>query len=194
VALRRRGFVSVGAAVACCALAAACTPQPAPISTTSPTPTATTPTESQIERQMRLDYEAAEKAYRANKAEQARLYLAGGTTKATSTMRATATGSYLRITLEALQRIRKVGWQASGTTEIVGVVANGGWREKEVGLTSCEDSSVVRFHDRTGKDVTPSSNRRYVQVLKVVKRSGQWKVSEAISTRVTNFEGQPCQA
>jgi hypothetical protein len=56
--------VSVGAAVACCALAAACTPELAPVQTSSPTRAATTPSESQIERQMRLDYEAAEKAYR----------------------------------------------------------------------------------------------------------------------------------
>ena len=91
--------MSVGAVVACCALAAACTQEPAQTSSPSPTPAAATPTESQIERQMRLDYEAAEKAYRANRAEQARLYQAGGTTEATSAMRATATASYLRITL-----------------------------------------------------------------------------------------------
>ncbi len=65
MALRRRGFVSVGAVVTCCALAAACTAEPASTSTPAPTPAATTPTESQIERQMRLDYEAAETAYRA---------------------------------------------------------------------------------------------------------------------------------
>jgi hypothetical protein len=186
--------VSVGAAVACCALAAACTPEPASTSTSSPTPAATTPTESQIERQMRLDYEAAEKAYRENRAEQARLYQTGGTTKATPAMRATATDSYLRITLEALRRIKSAGWHATGTTKIVGVAANGGWREDEVGLTSCEDSSVVRFFDRSGKDVTPSTNRRYVQALKVVKRNGQWKVSEAVTTKVTNFEGHLCRA
>ena len=80
MALRRRGFVSVGAVVASCALAAACTSVPASTSTPSLTPAATPPTESQIERQMRLDYEAAEAAYRANRAEQARLYRAGGTT------------------------------------------------------------------------------------------------------------------
>ncbi len=47
--------------------------EPAPISPPSPTPAATTPAESQIEREMRLDYEAAEKAYRATVAEQDRL-------------------------------------------------------------------------------------------------------------------------
>jgi hypothetical protein len=190
----RRGLVTVGAAVACCALTAACTSEPAPGATSSPTQVSTTPTESQIERQMRLDYEAAEKAYRANRAEQARLYQSGGVSKATVAMRATATDSYLRITLEALRRIKKAGWHATGTTEVVGVVADGGWRENEVGLTSCEDSSVVRFLDRSGRDVTPSTDRRYVQALIVVKRSGRWKVSKAITAKVSNFRGQPCQA
>jgi hypothetical protein len=193
VALRRRGFVSVGAVVTCCALVAACTAEPASTNTPAPTPAATTPTETQIERQMRLDYESAEAAYRANRAEQARLYQVGGTARATSAMRATATDSYLRVTLEALRRIKKAGWHATGTTEVVGVVAHGGWKENEVGLTSCEDSSVVRFFERSGKDVTPSTNRRYVQALRVVKRSGRWKVSEAITAKVSSFEGQPCQ-
>ena len=186
--------MSVGAAVACCALAAACTSEPVPSSAPSPIRAATTPTETQIERQMSLDYRAAETAYRANRTEQGRLYQAGGTTKATRAMRATATDSYLRITLEALRRIKEAGWHATGTTEIVGVVANGGWRENEVGLTSCENGSAVRFFDRSGNDVTPSTNRRYVQALRVVKRGGRWKVSEAITTKVTNFQGQPCHA
>ena len=73
----RRGSVSVGAVVACCALVVACTPEQ-PAIAPSPTPASSTPTESQIERQMRLDYEAAEKAYRANCAEHDRLDQAGG--------------------------------------------------------------------------------------------------------------------
>ena len=89
----RRGLVTVGAAVACCALTAACTSEPAPGATSSPTPVSTTPTESQIERQMRLDYEAAEKAYRANMAEQDRLVLRhGGADESNSCTQATATG------------------------------------------------------------------------------------------------------
>jgi hypothetical protein len=194
VALRRRGFVGVGAVVACCALAGACTPEPPQTSSPLPTPAAATLAESQIERQMRLDYEAAEEAYRANRAEQARLYQTGGTTEATSAMKATATASYLRITVEALRRIEKAGWHATGTTEIVGVAANGGWKENEVGLTSCEDSSIVRLFDNSGKEVTPSTNRRYVQALKVVKLGGRWKVSKAVTTKVNSFQGQPCQA
>ncbi|HEX3207606.1 MAG TPA: hypothetical protein VHQ68_15350, partial [Propionibacteriaceae bacterium] len=87
MALRRRGFVSVGVVAACCALVVACTPEPA--SAPSP-PASTTPTESQIERQMRLDYEAAEKAYRANIVEQDRLANAGGVRRATATLKSTA--------------------------------------------------------------------------------------------------------
>ena len=194
MALRRRGFVSVGAAVACCALAAACTPEPAPISTTSPTPTATTATESQIERQMRLDYEVAEKAYRASTSEQDRLYRAGGATKASSTLKATATGSYLRITLHSLREVRESDWHAEGGTKIVGVVHDGGWKPGRLGLTSCEDNSTIRFFNQQGEDVTPKGERRYVQKLTVIKVAQRWKVSTAESTRVHSFEGQSCVA
>ena len=96
--------MSVGAAVACCALAAACTSESAPSSAPSSSPAATAPTESQIERQIRLDYEAAEEAYRVSVAEQDRLYQAGGSEKTTPELKATATGSYLRITLDSLAR------------------------------------------------------------------------------------------
>ena len=74
MALRVRGFVRTGAAIAACTLIAACTPEPPVVNTPTPsasTPAASpTPTESEIERQMRLDYEAAEAAYRASIAEE----------------------------------------------------------------------------------------------------------------------------
>jgi hypothetical protein len=186
--------VSVGAVVACCALAAACAQEPAQTRSLSPTPAATTPSESQIERQMRLDYEAAEDAYRWSTAEQDRLYRAGGATKASPALRATATGSYLRITLKSLREVHKSGWHAKGNTKIIGVVENGGWREGRVGLTSCEDNTAIRFFDGSGEDVTPKNERRYVQELTVVKVTERWKVSTASSTRVHSFEGQPCAA
>jgi hypothetical protein len=186
--------VSVGAAVACCAIAAACTAEPVATSTPSPTPAATTPTESQIERQMRLDYEAAEKAYRDNMREQDRLYQTGGTAKTTHALKATSTGSYLRITLESLRDVRMRGWHAIGDTKIIGVVRDRGWKHGEVGLTSCEDNESVRFVDKAGKDVTPNAAANYVQALTLVKEGGHWKVSTALTTKVKTFEGQPCAA
>jgi hypothetical protein len=183
--------VSVGAVLACCAFAVACAPEQ-PASTPSLTSTSTMPTETQIERQMRLDYEAAEKAYRTSTVEQDRLYQAGGATKASGALRATATGSYLRITLKSLREVHHSGWHAKGNTKIIGVARTGGWRAARVGLTSCEDNNTIRFFDRTGSDVTPKKERRYVQELTVVKVSERWKVSSANSTRVHSFEDQPC--
>ena len=190
----RRGLVTVGAAVACCALTAACTSEPAPGATSSPTPVSTTPTESQIERQIRLDYEAAEQAYRANMAEQDRLYVAGGGAKATPALKATATGSYLKITVKSLDEVRRLGWHAVGNTKIVGVVHDKGWKDGRVRLTSCEDNEFVRFVDESGRDVTPEGLALYVQALTVMKEGGRWKVSTALTTKVETLEGQSCAA
>ena len=121
MALRGRGFMSVGAAVACCALAAACTSEPTPTSAPSPSPAATTPTESQIERQIRLDYEAAEEAYRVNMAEQDRLYQAGGSEKATLRSKPPP-GSTCEST--PVSGDVQAGWHA-GRTKIVGVSRDG---------------------------------------------------------------------
>ena len=71
---------------------------------------------------MRLDYEAAEEAYRANMAEQDRLYQAGGAVEATRVLEATATDSYLRISLKSLRDVHEAGWRATAGTKIVGVV------------------------------------------------------------------------
>ena len=112
----RRGLVTVGAAVACCALTAACTSEPAPGATSSPTPVSATPTESQIERQMRLDYEAAEAAYRASTCG------AGSAStelvvqrKRVPNSKQTATGSYLRITrCSRCVTFTRSGWRLQG--------------------------------------------------------------------------------
>ena len=137
--------MSVGAVVACCALAAACTQEPAQTSSPSPTPLATTPRESQIERQMRLDYEAAEEAYRANIAEQDRQSQLVALQQATSCIE--GDGDWRLFAVLSLAGlcviIREAGWQAHrGTTNIRGVgrdrMAGG-----QVRLTACEDGSAV---------------------------------------------------
>jgi hypothetical protein len=183
--------VNVGAVVACCALATACTSEPSSTSTPSPTSAATTPTESQIERQMRLDYEAAEQAYRANIAEQDRLYGRGGATRATAALRATATGEYLKITVGWLRDFHKSRFRAEGSSRVTGVERTG-WKDGRVRLTACEDGSAVRIVDRSGRDVTPPEHRRFVQSLTAVRTGGQWKVSEQSSKRVRDFEGALC--
>jgi hypothetical protein len=125
-------------------------------------------------------------------AEQDRLYHAGGVVKATPALEATATGSYLRITLESLRDVRKLGWHAIGGTKIAGVVQDRGWKRGRVGLTSCEDNETVRFIDKSGEDVTPKGPAHYVQALTVIREGGRWKVSTALTTKVRTFKGQPC--
>ena len=192
MALRRRGFVSVGAAVACCALAAGCTSDPVPASAPSPTPVATTPAESQIERQMRLDYEAAEKAYQSALAERERQG-ALGVAKSTPVLKASATGAYLDLVLKALRYAHDRHWRSSGSTRVLGVVRNG-WQERSVRLIACEDSTDVRLRDKDGNDVTSQKVRTYVQDLTVKHVGGGWKIADVATTVVKSFEGQPCAA
>jgi hypothetical protein len=183
--------VSVGAVVACCALAAACSPGQTPANTQSPTLVATTPAESHIERQMRLDYEAAEEAYRTAVAEhdrQAQLGIASS-----AELKQTATDVYLDFSLRSLRRSRDAGWRAKGETRIVDVVGSG-WQQRTVRLIACEDSSGVQFTDKRGKEVTPRIRRTYVQALTARKIGKGWKVADISSTVVKSFEGQPCAA
>jgi hypothetical protein len=189
VALGGRGFVSVGAVVACCVLASACSPDQAPASTPSPTPGATAPAESQIERQMRLDYEAAEEAYRAAVAEHDRQAHLGIVSSAE--LKRTTTDVYLDFSLRSLRRSREAGWRANGETRIVDVVGSG-WQQRTVHLIACEDSSGVQFTDKRGKEVTPRIRRTYVQDLTARKIGKNWKVADISSTVVRSFEGQPC--
>jgi hypothetical protein len=184
--------VSVGAVVACCALATACSTDQAPASMPSPTPVATTPAESQIERQMRLDYEAAEDAYRAALVERER-QAELGIAQQTPALKASATGAYLDLVLKALQYAHDRHWRSSGSTRILAVVPNG-WKERTVRLISCEDSSGVRLIDKAGKDVTRQDTRTYVQDLTVEDVGGRWKVADVSTTVVKSFVGQPCAA
>src|SRR5918998_5048971 len=108
MALEVPGFVRIGAAIAGCALVAACTPEPGATTTPTPAPPASvsatpsaTPTETEIERQQRLDFEAAERAYRTSIAEQDRLARLG-VSRSTAELERTSTGRYLEVALLAL--------------------------------------------------------------------------------------------
>ena len=116
--------MSVGAVVACCALAVACTPEPA--SAPSPTQVSTTPTESQIERQMRLDYEAAETAYRATSRSKIGWPMRVAFGEQRATLKSTADGVISRLSLRGIcVAHQKVGLaRRRGNTMILGVVAN----------------------------------------------------------------------
>ena len=198
MALGVPGFVRFGAAIAGCALVAACTPEAGPTTTRTPAPQPTasarpsaTQTETEIERQRRLDFEAAERAYRNNVAEQQRLANLG-VAKSTPILRRTSEGEYLKFVLQGLQDVENSGWRTSGSLKIVGV-ARGGWQAKRLHLISCEDGSAVRFLDKSGKDVTPPDLKRtFIQDLTAVREGSAWKLSDIRSRPVESFSGAPC--
>jgi hypothetical protein len=191
-----RGSARIGATIAGCALVAACTPEqppatPTPSSTAAASPTASaSPTETDIERRMRLDFEAAERAYRANVLEQDRQAQLG-IAVLTPVLRQTSTAEYLNFSLSGLRDIKKSGWHAVGKVRIVGV-ARGGWKEERLTLIGCEDGSGIKLLDKNGSDVTPKVSRRFVQRYTVTRVGSLWKLSDLESKRVQSFQGAEC--
>ena len=199
MALRVRGFVTTGAAIAACMLIAACTPEP-PTVVNTPTPTVSTPTasptptESEIKRQMRLDYEAAESAYRGAVAEGERLSQQGGSKAASPKLRAVATGDYLTLQVKALRILRSRGWHLVGNARILGVQPVGGWNATELTIRACEDNSPWKLMDKRGRDVTPKDKSDYIQLLTFTKSKGNWKVADVSTQRVQSVERADCES
>lgn len=192
------GFVRIGAVLTGFALVAACTPDTVPPATPTPAPPSTVsatlsapPTESDIERQRRLDFEAAEAIYRSNVQEQQRQAQLG-IAKSTPVLRQTSEGEYLDFALQGLRDIKESGWHTAGSLKIVGI-ARGGWQPERLQLTSCEDGSGIQFLDKSGDDVTPANlTRTFIQDLTLVPNGSSWKLSDIRSVQVKSFDGAPC--
>src|SRR3954454_11000792 len=125
-----RGLVT--AALLCLLTAQGCS---ADLGSPSPSPTAPThtPTESAQQRQERLDYAAAEKAYRTFRAEYGRVLRAGGAKEPTRVMKATAGGDYLRDFVEIIQAYNGLGSYRTGQERIV-YVRHSGWSPSEIAM------------------------------------------------------------
>jgi hypothetical protein len=141
---------------------------------------------------MRLDFEAAEKAYRANVSEQDRQAQLG-IAVATPVLRQTSTAEYLKFSLLGLRDMEKSGLHAVGKVKIVGI-ARGGWKDERLTLIACEDGSGIKLIDQSGKDVTPKATRTFLQRYTVVRVGKLWKLSDLESKRVESFEGAACAA
>ena len=100
--------VAVGASLASCQYLASNFPD-----VPTPAPTATgTPAETDMQRQMRLDYEAAEKAYRTSAVEADKLFKSGAT-KPSAAFRAVATGEYVDLIMGLTGQIRQAGYTST---------------------------------------------------------------------------------
>jgi hypothetical protein len=185
VKLRKRVLRQLGAVAASCTLVAACTPSGPPVSTPSPTPASTSPSETQLERQTRLAFEAAEKAYRANSAEVQRLSLAGGTYQPTKVLKNTSTGEYLKLQMSALKFLMDHKYRSSGKASIRWV-KNESFEQARLKIQACEDSSGIALIDSYGKKVPSDSkgNNFYIQDITAVRIDGAWKLSDFSSQDV----------
>lgn len=146
-----------------------------------------TPPETAQERMMRLDQEAAVKAYLASGKETDRLAMAGGATKPTKILLATTAGDYLKTQMYGLEFFKEKGWRADRPA-LVSVIADGGWSPDNLGLTACEDTSKVKILDKKGKEVFKERDTRYVQTLTATRKDGVWKITGVESKAVKTFE------
>ena len=164
VALVAFGALAVGSNLGC-------TPTPEPTASPTPTPSPT-PTENAVERQMRLDFEAAEKSYRTFRAELGRVLRAGGAKEATPVMKATASGEYLETFTRVVRGYRTTESHDTGKERIV-YVRRGAHSPTSLHIDVCEDSRAVKSFER---GVLTGSGELRTANLEVRKVNGVWKI------------------
>ena len=175
--LKARAFSYLGAFSAGCALLAGCTPAdgtiPAPPPAT-PASASATPPETAQQREERLAYEAAEKAYRTFRAEYNRLHKSeGGSAKPTSVMQDNAAGPYLKSMLAFLKH--KVDHERHSDRGVrIAYVHRGGFSPQELVLLACEDGSKVKILNRTGEQVSHGGVSKLTLYVRPIQ--GRWKV------------------
>jgi hypothetical protein len=166
-----------------------CIPKAGGAPSPAPSPPASLPETSREER-ARLDFAAAEHAYRGATAEVNRLLMVGGADGPTKVLLTFAEGKFLDFTVDVLRSTKNSKTRTTAPLTIAAVAPSGGWSENRIRLTACEDATKVRVLDLSGKDVTPKGMRRAVQQLTVVKSGDSWKVADAETTLVKSFENQ----
>lgn len=163
--------------------ATGCTPEPAP--TPTPIPSAPSvsksPTESPQERQQRVDYEAAEKAYRTFRAEYNRVLQDGGAENPTRIMKATAGNKYLAEVQRVAAAYNGFGYRQVGDEKIV-FVKRIGHSATSVVLNVCEDTRQVHTEDKKRKIVGRGEMR--LLDLEVEPQSGVWKLWSGTGKKV----------
>lgn len=161
-----------------------CTPPGPTEPTPSPTPSVQTPTETPEERQERLDYAAAEKAYRTFRAEYGRVLQAGGAKEPTKVMKATAGGEYLATFAEVIRSYRDAKSRNKGM-EVIGYVRRSGYSNSAIALEVCEDG-------RATQTLLPSGASRPGEVrtasLEVRKTGKNWRVWSGTGELVESCE------
>lgn len=171
--------MTFGTTMAVGVLLSSCTPELPPTSSptpvVTPTPSASTPTESPQEREERLAYEGAEKAYRAFMTEYVRVVRATDRPHVTQQMREHATGAYLKAYIAFIKQRRNRRLRSAGPV-VIGRVERVAYGPKRVLLKACEDGSKARIVDRKGRTVSRGQIRTIDLTLRRVE--SRWMVSD----------------
>ncbi len=165
-------------------LGAACTPDPEVPPTPSPSVPAT-PAETELERQERVAYEAAEKSYRTFQREYGRVVKAGGAKSPTNLMTKTAGGPYLEQFTQLVRGYEVLGAHQRGDLEII-YVRQGGYSPQSLILNVCEDDRSAETILKNGKSNGKGEIR--TTELDVRKRGQDWKVWDGESREVESCE------
>jgi hypothetical protein len=164
---------AAAAVVACLLPLAACTDGSGGGPSPSPTPTyQPSRPETSLERQTRLDFEAAEKSYRAFIAEYNRLARAGGAKNATPKMKEYAAGPFLDFYVDLLRSMKER--QVRNTSGVqIGYVRRGGYGTTELTLEVCEDGSENKVVGKNGEQI--STGQIGLRSIYAKKVDGRWK-------------------
>jgi hypothetical protein len=184
-----RAFTYLGAVVAC-ALFPACTPS-AGVSPTPPPGVSTpagqsTPPETDQQRKERLDFEAAEKAYRTFRAEYDRISdTPGGSAKPTKLMTDNAAGPYLKV-MSSFLKSKKAKGQYEDRRVRIAYVTRGAYSPQELLLMTCEDGTEVGAFDLKGHRVGHGQASKMTFYVRPV--DGRWKVWDGTQEEVKQCE------
>ena len=181
--LKKSALRHLGAVIAVCVLAAACSPDVAETLPLSAPSGVFTPPETQLERDMRLDFEAAEKSYRAFRAEYDRIGVRGGTSRATAVMRENAAGPYLQVMTKFSADDKRAGIRQTGNVQI-GYVRHISHSPREVSLDTCEDGTKVT--NRTSGGQFQSHGVALKLSLEFHLIDGKWKIWNGDDKRVSS--------
>lgn len=177
----------LGAIIAVCVVLTGCTladGEPATPPPSSPA-VSTTPFETAQEREERLAYEAAEKAFRTFRAEYDRLYQVPSP-RLTRAITENAAGPYLKVMTGFLKDSARRDRRADRPIRIV-YVRRAGYSPTELILETCEDGSKIKVLDPQGRQVGhggTSELRLYVRPV-----NGRWKVWDGDQTVVSKGGG-----
>jgi hypothetical protein len=182
---KARAFSYLGAFSAVSALLAGCTPAdgtiPAPPPAT-PASASATPPETAQQREERLAYEAAEKAYRTFRVEYDRISRKrGGSPKPTKAMIDNAAGPYLK-TMKGFLNYKKTYRHHEDRPVRIAYVKHGGYSPDELILLVCEDGSKVKVFDDEDRQVSHGGTSKLSLRLRPVDH--RWKIWDGDQTIV----------